>query len=121
MHCLIPELPRAMRRAFVVAIVTIAVSGVVPLIANFGSCEGMPCCHKSGTAIAATAGCCGPATCIKEEQALRAGTATLSVLATPILAVHNEIPAPIRIADPLSVSHPPPTSQRLSALSILLI
>lgn len=108
-------------------VLVLAVSGLVPLLANGGSCAEMPCCHHHGVAVAsAGAGdCCSPATCTKEEQAVRAATsfaqrhqaaivvATMAVL--PAVAEDRSLPRRIASSPPIT------TTERLSVLSILLI
>jgi len=103
----------------------IAVSGLVPLAANHGSCHSMPCCHKTKTTISATAGCCEPETCVREQQALRAGsvasTQTLKFVQAHFVDFIALAPPILHAAAPLSESPPSRTAERLSVLSVLLI
>jgi hypothetical protein len=114
-----------MLRRISLLVVVVAVSGLVPLIANWGSCESMPCCHHHGAAIGVgqSGDCCGPATCAKEEKALRASTSFSHK--TAVAAVLTATPQPIVIAESSSpvpaLSPPRSTSERLSTLSVLLI
>lgn len=121
----VAQFPRGMLRRFAVAMLAIAVSGLLPLAAYHGSCHSMPCCHKTKTTISATAGCCQPATCVKEEQALRAGgatsTHTLKLVQAHLVGFSAVAPPTFHAALPLSESPPSPTAQRLSVLSVLLI
>ena len=114
-----------MSRRFVIALLAIAVSGLVPLAANHGSCHSMPCCQKTKTTISATAGCCEPATCVKEQQALRAGAAasthTLKFVQAEFVDCIALAPPIFHLAAPLSESPPSRTAERLSILSVLLI
>jgi hypothetical protein len=119
----IAEFRKEMSRRFVVAVLVIAVSGLLPLAANHGSCHSMPCCHKTKSTISATAGCCEPATCVKEQQVLRAG-ATTSTHAIKFIQAHIVDfigVAPPTATAPLSESPPSRTAERLSVLSVLLI
>lgn len=115
------------RRLAMLALV-LAVSGLVPLMATGGSCADMPCCHHHGTFVAnAAAGdCCSPATCAKEEQAVRTATSTTQRHQAPVIVA--TMPAlSVRAAhdrgSPQRVATSPPisTTERLSVLSILLI
>src|SRR5438874_10728986 len=119
------EFRKKMSRTVVAVLLVVAVSGLVPLAANHGSCHSMPCCHKTKTAISASVGCCEPATCVKEQQALRAGAtdSTHSVKFVPATFVNFVVPTPpvFHTAAPRSESPPSPTAQRLSVLSVLLI
>ncbi|HEY3053056.1 MAG TPA: hypothetical protein VGK04_06650 [Thermoanaerobaculia bacterium] len=114
-----------MLRRISLLVLVVAVSGLVPLIANWGSCESMPCCHHHGFAIGAAqnSDCCGPVTCAKEEKALRASSSV--VHKTVVTAVLTGTPQTIVIAQSSSpapaLSPPRSTSERLSTLSILLI
>ena len=116
-----------MSRKLTMVVLVIAVSGLVPLMATGGSCADMPCCQHHGTVVSNTSSdCCSPATCVKEEQAIRSATSaaqrhqTSVVIAVmpvaPAIVVHDRA-APQR----MSWSHPISTAERLSVLSILLI
>ena len=114
-----------LRRITMVALV-VAVSGIVPLLANWGSCDDMPCCHHHGVVIgvAQSSDCCTPTNCAKEEKALRASTSV--VQRTIMAAVLTATPLqPVMTArdllPPLPALSPPSTSERLSSLSILII
>ncbi|HEX7419335.1 MAG TPA: hypothetical protein VF505_05585, partial [Thermoanaerobaculia bacterium] len=64
----------------------LAVSGLGPLMATGGSCADMPCCHHHGVAVTSTpTDCCSPATCVKEEQAIRAGASNAQRHQAPAL------------------------------------
>src|SRR5712691_10656825 len=117
----VAQFPRGMWRRFAVA-----VSGLLPLAAYRGSCHSMPCCHKTKTTISATAGCCEPETCVKEQQALRAGAAASSTHIIKLVQAHfvdfiAVAPPTFHAALPLSESPPSPAAHRLSILSVLLI
>lgn len=112
-----------MGRRLLIAVMLVAVSGMVPLMAHAGSCNAMPCCHKSGTSVAANGGCCQPTTCSRDDQALRTTTRVIvaAALRAPVVMTAQFRPTPILRPALLSPSPPLSTSQRLSALSTLLI
>jgi hypothetical protein len=113
-----------LRRITMLALV-LAVSGLVPLIANWGSCDDMPCCrhHTVAIGVAQSSDCCTPATCAKEEKALRAGASTVqrTVIAAVLTSTAVQPVVIVQSAQPLPALSPPSTSERLSSLSVLLI
>ena len=113
-----------LRRLTMLALV-LAVSGLVPLMATGGSCADMPCCHHRGTFVAnAAAGdCCSPATCTKEEQAIRTATSVSQrYQAAVVVAMMPMMPVVIAHdrGSPGRVESSPPVSTT-ERLSILLI
>lgn len=115
-----------MRKQFLVFVVAIVLSGLVPVVAMGAACHDLPCCDDTQPAVQRTSSdCCSPSTCIKQVELLKAGdssfqaslkaTAALPVLAPPgAMAAMRQ-----RLATP-SIS-PPSTAERLSTLSVLLI
>lgn len=104
--------------------IVLAVSGLVPLLANGGSCYALPCCGRNETTIgAADTDCCIPANCVRDidgltaagsvyKEPLRADRAMpplLSVRSGLILQKIGGAPRPLRV------------SERLAKFSILLI
>jgi len=116
-----------MLRKLTMVILAVAVSGLVPLMANGGSCAEMPCCHHDGTVVSTAASdCCSPATCIKEEQAVRTATSAAQRHQAPLLIAIIPLRPAIAMHDPVlqqrvSWSPPASTAERLSVLSVLLI
>ena len=116
------------KRLLLVALI-ILVSGVLPLIANWGSCDDMPCCHRQGIVIGLPANnCCSPATCVKEEKALRADARAAQVhhikyvlLATLTVSPPTSTASIAKVDPSLLPSLPFSTRERLSTLSVLLI
>ncbi|GAC1396572.1 MAG: hypothetical protein NVSMB68_13260 [Thermoanaerobaculia bacterium] len=117
-----------MLRRIAVAVLIVVVTGLVPLMANGGSCADMPCCHQHGAVISTSTGdCCAPPTCVKEEQAIRASASIaqrhlLSAAVVAVLPVSPELRLHSETArQHHSWSPPLTTTERLSVLSILLI
>lgn len=117
-----------MRKRFLAFALVLVVSGVVPLMANWGSCDDLPCCHVKGMAIGqGTTDCCSPATCIKEEKGLRADDGSIRHHIEHMGAEPAEASALVSIIflpcfEQLTPLSPPSsTGERLATLSILLI
>lgn len=113
-----------MARQILAFAIVLTVSGLVPLLANGGSCYELPCCRRSETAIgAANTDCCIPANCVRGFDGL---TAAGSVYKEPLRAV-RAVPPPLSVrSGPIlqklgGAPTPPRVSDRLAKLSILLI
>jgi hypothetical protein len=121
------EFRMSMYRRAMLVVLAFVISGAIPLIANFGSCADMPCCHPTAKVLDQTnTGCCSPATCVKEEKVLCAHDASQRHLLKQLAAMvpHLSLPAliPARALEhSASLSPPRSTGERLSSLSILLI
>lgn len=120
------EFRMSMYRRVLLVGLAFVITGAVPLIANFGSCVDMPCCQPMGKVLdQAKSDCCSPATCVKEEKVLRAYDAGQRHLpkqlpVAPHLSLTALTPSCV-VQYPICDSPPRTTSERLSALSVLLI
>jgi hypothetical protein len=114
-----------MRRLVSVAVVLV-LSGLLPLAASVGACGTKHCCRaQSHDAALANRGCCGHETnCLTAARDVQA-TAAASVTVAPQLVATVSIATRVAraaAATPARIdAAPPPTRQRLAALSILLI
>ena len=113
----------AMVRKSVMVLIAVALSGVLPVMANWGSCAEMPCCHHRVSVDIAKSDCCAPVTCIKDAKPLpptqletHRTTVHVALVVTPV-----EVTSAIQQFAPRDWSPPHSTAERLSVLSILLI
>lgn len=117
---------KMLRKSLLLGIV-LMLTGIVPVLAYGASCDRMPCCRPKGQVITqSSAGCCSPATCVRETAGI-----TNSELAKPYQKQFAVLPAVLihRIAGTQAAGvtvivppgTPPRTGERLAILSTLLI
>src|SRR5688572_26360601 len=115
----------SMPRRFLLFAIALVVSGILPVMTNGASCNDLPCCDHSGRLViqVSSSECCTPSNCARQLEAVKAGSSSFHQPSKALFAV--ALPAPLTS----SATHqlvaispsPPPTAERLSKLSILLI
>ena len=112
-----------MVRKSVMVLIVVALSGVLPVMASWGSCAEMPCCHHRVAVDIAKSDCCAPVTCIKDAKPLPPTqlTSERTTVHVVLVAMPVEATTVEQHITPRHWSPPHSTAERLSTLSILLI